>query len=545
MKVHASLAATLLDHGVRTMFGVIGDGNMYFVDSFMHDRGGTYVAAANEMGSVLMAGGFASASREVGVATVTYGPGLANALSALMSAARERAPIVVVVGDVPAADRGHAQNVDQACMVAPTGAGFESATSAATVPAGLARALRRAAVERRPIVFNVPSDYMFEDSDYSQRTTVPVSPTQATKPDDAAMDIALGIIASSRRPIVLAGAGCISDGVASALVRLAERLGAPMVTTLPAKGLFAGHKYDLGIAGTFSTPRAVEALLAADCIIAVGASLNQYTAGGPSWPLFDGKRLVHCDVDAEALGRETPTHAPVVADGAQFADTVRAWLDEAEHEPTTFRDWAMALDISNDDAAGSAAPSTGRPGLAAAMSVLNDALPLERSVVVDGGRFMGEAVKRLEVPGPRSWSFPGRGLGAIGNGLATAIGVGCALPDAPVVAVVGDGGFMLGGLAEFNTAVRHGIDLIVVVCNDGSYGAEYAKLQDRGLSIEACLFEWPDFAPVAEALGGSGYTIESSADLTKLESVIAQRGRPLLVDLKLDAASVERSLYAG
>jgi thiamine pyrophosphate-dependent acetolactate synthase large subunit-like protein len=97
---------------------------------------------------------------------------------------------------------------------------------------------------------------------------------------------------------------------------------------------------------------------------------------------------------------------------------------------------------------------------------------------------------------------------------------------------------MLGGLAEFNTAVRHGIDLVVVVCNDGSYGAEYRKLQARDFGVEVSLFDWPEFAPVASALGGTGLTVRTTVDLRRLGTVIADRDRPVLIDLKLDPAQV-------
>lgn len=130
------------------------------------------------------------------------------------------------------------------------------------------------------------------------------------------------------------------------------------------------------------------------------------------------------------------------------------------------------------------------------------------------------------------------GFGAIGNGLAVAIGMGCADRKSPAVALVGDGSFMLGGLAEFSTAVRHKVDLIVVICNDGCYGAEYRKLAARDFETEHSLFDWPDFAPVADALGGVGCTVRSLDDLPYVEKVVTGRDRPVLIDLKLDPAAV-------
>ena len=539
MKVHAALAATLADHDVTTMFGLVGDGNLFFAESYRADEGGRYIAAAHEAGAILMAAGYAFARRRVGVATVQQGPGLANTLGTLYSAVRERAPIVMIAADIAAVRRGHAQKADQSAMVLPTGAIFDQVRSAHTAAADLARALRTAWIERRPVVFNASAEFSFEEVEYSRGAKTEIVTAQAMAPDPAAMDTAVGVLASANRPIVLA-AGASWSQAAAPLQRLARALGAPLATTLPAKGLFFGDPDDIGVFGSFSSPRAVEAIMAADCVVAVGASLNEYTGGAPDFPYFKGKRLVQCDTNPAALGAWYPVDAGVVADAGVFADTAVAWLAEAGHVASSFRARHAARPpdepVMRRDG-GSGGPS-GFVDLSEAMDALNKALPPDRSVVSDGGRFMGAPVKRLDVPRPEQWSFPGRGFGAIGNGLATAIGLACARPEAPTVAVVGDGGFMLGGLTEFNTAVRHGIDLITVVCNDNSYGAEYEHLRNRDHDVSMSLLSWPDLAPVADALGGSGFTVRSPADLKQLETVIAERDRPLLIDVKLDPATV-------
>jgi len=533
VKGYASLAAVLAEHGVSTMFGVMGDGNMFLVDSFIRDQGGEYVAAANEAGATLMAAGYATGSGRVGVATVTHGPGLANTVATLVSAARERRPIVLITGDIAAEARSNAQNIDQASLVAPTGAGFEQVASARSAPGDLARALRRADAEQRPIVLNVPADFAFAEIDYLPGTSPREVPRQAPAPDPAGLDGAVGLIASARRPIILAGQGALLSGAQASLRELADLLGAPVATTLPVRGLFADYEHDLGIFGTLSTSWAIEAILAADCVIAVGASLNPYTGGGDGWPYLAGKRVVHCDIDPGVLGVHFTPDAEVVADAGAFADTVVSWLREAEYTGTGFRDSLQHAALPE--------PASERPGfvdLATALTELDRRLPRERSLTVDGGRFTDEVIRRFEVHRPRAWTTTFGGFGAIGNGLATAIGMGCADRSLPAVALVGDGSFMLGGLAEFSTAVRHRVDLIVVVCNDGCYGAEYRKLVDRDFGVEHSLFDWPDFAPVADALGGVGCTVRGLDDLAYAEKVVNERDRPVLIDVKLDPATV-------
>jgi acetolactate synthase I/II/III large subunit len=536
MKGHAALASTLAEHGVESIFGVLGNGNMFTVGNWIAEHRGNYVAAANEAGAVLMAAGYANAADRVGVATVTYGPGLANTLGALTSTARERSAVVVLSGDAVYAQRGHTQKIDQAALVAPTGAGYEQALSPRSMAADLRRALWRAAVERRPIVFAASVEFTFAEVEGGAPVSRRIADHgQRPSPDPAAMDGAVGVIASARRPLILAGAGARTSAARGALERLADAIGAPLCTTLPANGLFHGNEYDLGVLGSLSTPRTVEAILAADCVIAVGAGLNRLTAGGDGWPYFKDKAVVQCDLDPSALGREYAIDAGVVADATTFAELAVEWLAEAGHTATTFRVALSHHDRASrrrGDTAGSDTVDVDQ-----ALLALNDALPPQRCIALDGGRFASHAVAHLEVVRPQAWSCPFRGFGAVGNAVSTAIGMSCAGVGGPAVAVVGDGGFMLGGLAEFNTAVRHGLDLVVFVCDDGSYGAEYRKLKAREFDVRSCMFAWPDFAQVAESLGGSGFTVRNAADIARLPAVIHGRDRPLLIDVKLDPES--------
>lgn len=544
-EVRQALARVLADHGVTTLFGVLGDGNMFVVDSFVHDCGGRYVAAAHETGATLMAMGHGSAAGGAGVVTVTHGPGLANTLPALISAAREHSPLLVLTGDIFVP--GHTQNIDQRHIVAPTGAGYVQASSAAAAPAELAAALTQATAERRPVVFALPAKLNFAQTEYAggefwtsagaPSLSQPADPgPEPADLDPDELDTACGIIASATRPVVLGGLGAVPGRGAQALRRLADALGAPMATTLPAKGLFGDDENDLGVFGSFSSAAAVEAILASDCIIALGTSLSRLTGGGDGWAFFQDKAIVRCDLSADTTAREFPLAAAVTADAATFADAVVRMLGEAGYAATGFR---RSLQRSAAPAAPArAGDDSGPVDAETAMRVLNQALPADRCITVDGGRFTRFAVENLTVPSARQWMFGGRGLGAIGLGLPEAIGLASAFPHAPAVSVIGDGAFMLGGLAEFNTAVRHGLDLIVVVCNDGAYGAEFRKLKRRDCGVDLSLFAWPEFSAVAQSLGGTGFAVRSPADLAQLPAVIAGRRSPLLIDIKLDPASV-------
>lgn len=542
MKVHAAIAASLVDHDVTTLFGVVGDANLFIVDRYVADHGMKYVATSNEAGAVLMASGYASVSGRLGVATVTHGPALTNTMTALVEAVRSNLPILLLAGDTPVENKYHFQNIDQREVVAATGAGFEQARSVATVIDDLATAVHRALHERRPIVFNIPTDFQWQEFDYSGPAKRPVI-RQAVAPDADVLDQAVGIIASAKRPIVLAGLGAASPEGRASLLRLAERIGAPLASTLKASGLFRGEPYDLGVFGTLSMPEAVETIMESDCIVAFGASLNRWTTADGSY--LSGKRVIHCDSDPTHLGRYANVDTPVLGDLAVTADTIVQWYDEAGIEPTAFRSTALAERLDGvPDSDFRDASSADSVDIRTALRHLNTVVPSDRVLVTDGGRFFYQAVKFLKAPDPRSFVIT-VSFGSIGLGMGTAIGASFAAAGRPTLLVTGDGGFMLGGLAEFNTAVRNKSDLIVVVCNDGSYGAEHFLLSAREMDPGLTLFDWPELAEVADALGGQGVTVRTLADLEALGETISSRVRPLLIDIKLDPNQVPNEAHDG
>lgn len=534
MHVHTALARALTEHGVETLFGVMGDANLFLVDSYIK-QGGRYVSTANEAGAVLAANGFARTSGGIGVATVTHGPALTNTVTALVESTKDGTPVLLLAGDTAVVDRENFQNVPQRDVVLPSGAGFEQVRSPHTAIEDLGVAIRRALLERRPIVLNIPIEFQWEEIEYR-----PVDPRvvaqQAVLPDPAALDAAVGIIANARRPIVLAGAGAASPAARAALLRLAERVNAPVATTLRGKDLFHGEPHDLGIFGTLASEPASEVISQSDCILAFGAGLNKWTTAESS--LLEKKQVVHVDLDRLHIGRFSRVDAGIVGDAASVADTIVTWLDEADAPPSGFRtaevERALAAHDPHDYTDRSSDTTV---DIRTAMLHLESVVPADRTLVYDGGRFIFSAFTLLHAPEPRAYVHTVN-FGSIGLGMGNAIGASFGRPGKPVLLVTGDGGFMLGGLAEFNTAVRAGADLVVAVFNDSAYGAEHIQFCNRDMDPSASTFPWPDLAPVAEALGGIGVTVRNRADLEGLADVLARRDRPVLIDFKIDPGAV-------
>ncbi|WP_296606343.1 thiamine pyrophosphate-dependent enzyme, partial [Nocardioides sp.] len=319
--------------------------------------------------------------------------------------------------------------------------------------------------------------------------------------------------------------GAMSPAARAALLALAGRIGAPVATTLRAKDLFRGEPHDLGVFGGLSHPLAAEVIAASDCIVAFGASLNGRTTGGGG--LVEGKTVVQVDLDPRRLDRVSPGTVCVAGDAAAVADRIRGWLDEADVPATRHASPELAQRLAASPGP-SYAPSVaeGTVEMRRALELVDAAVPEDRILVVDGGRFIYDTWAILHVEHPQ-WYVHTLSFGSIGLGVASAIGAARGVPGRPVLTVCGDGGFMLGGLAEFSTAVRESLDLIVIVLNDGAYGAEYIQLVDQGLDPRISTVTWPDLACVADALGGTGLTARSEAELTDHLGALGERVGPV------------------
>lgn len=534
---HDVVARALVDQGVDTMFGVLGDGNLFIAETMIREHGVRFVPATHEANAVLMAEGYAKASGELGVATVTHGPGLTNTFTALVEGVRNRTPMLLLAADTPTEDRHHLQNIPQRAIVDATGAGFQQVLSPATISEDVASAIRRAWIERRPIVLNVPLDFEWVDVDYVAVPKVSVSANRVA-PDPHAIDAALGIVASALRPVIVAGRGATSDEARDALLGLARRLGAPVATSLLGTNLFRDDPCNLGICGTLTTPVAAEVLASADCIVSFGASLNRFTVNEGAW--VAGKRVVQIDLDPERIGSTVAIDAGVVGDAATVANLMSDLLDAAGHQPAAFRSDDLAARLAAWDPAASFKDRSTETAIdPRTLSLrLDELLPADRTIVVDAGRFMLH-VLGMTVRDPQSL-ITSHAFGSIGLGTPTAIGVGVARPDRPLVLMVGDGGFMMGGLAELHTAVELGLDLIVVLHNDSSYGAEHVQLWRKQMSPEASLHHWPQFADVARSMGFDAVTVANPADLELAAKAIDARrpGRPVFVEAILDPLMV-------
>jgi acetolactate synthase-1/2/3 large subunit len=418
-----------------------------------------------------------------------------------------------------------------------SGAGFEQVRSPETAQDDLLRAIRTAVLERKPVVLNLPADFQLKD--VGTYPTVPPKfvTAQALHPAVDDFDVALGIIISARRPVIVAGGGASTPAARAALLRLADRIQAPVATSLRGKDLFRGTPHDLGIFGGLSHEVANDVISRADTVIAFGVALNRWTAAEGS--LLKDKALVHVDAERRALDQWYHADAALVGDAAAIANNIVELLDEAEISGSGYAtaDMAQRLADRRDDTTFRDQSTPTTVDVRSALLRIDEGFPRDRTLVTDAGRFVVGAFSMVHVPDPSAFVYT-MNFGSIGLGMGNAIGAYVGAPQRPVLMLCGDGGFMLGGLAEFSTAVRHRIDLVVIVFNDDAYGAEHVQFRVRDMDPSNSTFDWPELAPIADALGGQGFTVRTLDELDQTLKAVHARDRPVLIDVKLDPDKV-------
>jgi acetolactate synthase I/II/III large subunit len=544
LKVYELIADAVAAHDVDTVFGLLGDGNMYALAALVDRHGTRLVNARHENAAVLMADGWARTTGRVGVASVTCGPGLTQVATALTGAVRNRAPLVLLAGDVPARTAWNPQQTDQEAVTRATGARYLEASNPAQIVAAIQDAFATAARDRIPVVVAVPYDAQEDDVDPSPITPpapVPASP----RPDPAHDEVAAAAdrLAAATRPIVLAGRGAVDSGARESILALAKRSGALLGTTLFARDWFRGEDFDLGLIGGLSSRTTRELLAESDLVLAVGAGLGYFATDNGA--LLRGKEVIQVDLDPPSVNEGVSAATSFVrGDAAAAVGAIDAELAGRGHQAEGFRTPETAARLARPlPEYPRIDPEPGTVDPAAVTAALDAALPGDALVVYGVGHFWSFAVMGLHRPRPQD-HLHAYGFGAVGQGLGTAIGAAVA-SGRPVVLVEGDGSLLMHA-GELATVAVENLNLFTIVMNDGGFGSEIHKLNAKGLDGELARFGRVDFAAVARGFRIPGYTLESPDELAGIVHEHLGNG-PALVDVPMSkdaiSAPTRRNLF--
>lgn len=534
--VSAHVARTLAGH-LTDVFGLMGNGNAYFLDSLLRDTAATYTAVRHEAGAVVAADAHFRTSGRIAAATATYGAGFTNALTALAEAAQARVPLVLVVGDEPTSGP-RPWDVDQIALASAVGVRTYTVgridAAAATVTA-----IEHAQSYRVPVVLAIPYDVATLDIGPVPEVpgpgvTTPVAPADAIA--QAAVERLAFELSSARRPLLLAGRGAWLADAGPALGELAAAAGAVTMTTALGRGIFPASRYDLGVAGGFGAPAAMELVREADVAVVLGAELNQFTMRFGE--LFAPETSVW-QVDTEASATHAQVGGFVRGDARLVAEEVTKRLQRADAAPR----WRETIDVAALRAheRGDELAEDGRLDPRAAAARLAELLPDDRVVVTDGGHFLAWANMFWPVAQPHRMAMVGTAYQAIGLGWHSVAGAARANPASTVVLNTGDGGGAMA-LSDLETAVRTaGGRGIGVVWNDAAYGAEVNLYGLKGLVKEPMLIPEIDFAALGAAAGAESVVVRSLSDLDRLRSWSdepVESRRFLLLDLRISGTVI-------
>jgi thiamine pyrophosphate-dependent acetolactate synthase large subunit-like protein len=538
VKVHEALADRLQAAGIGAIFSLIGDESAEFVAESTQ-RGLRLFTGRHETGTVGMADGYARISGDIGIAVVARGPGLTNALTAIICASRAGSPVVVVAGDSSlkwrdrtpeealAADRSH-KYVPQEQILRAAMVHAETLTSPATAAADFAAILEQARTGET-IVVNVPIDVMRADAGDGPPAITFESAVPASPEPERIRDLA-DALAEARLPVILAGRGAIRAGAIDALRSVGVATGALLATTLLAKGAFGDDPWCVGVAGGLGTPAGLEAIRSADVVLAVGTSLNPMTTYGGT--VFPSARIIQVDRSSAAFGRHVVPDESVDGEAGAVAEALAAELRRRGTARTGARTPDVAARLA-DPGLRQRIVDRGEPGALdprLVMLKLDEVLPRPRAVVVDSGRQLTFPSTYLSVTEPGSFVFPHDG-GALGGAIGVGLGAAIARPDRVTVVCLGDGALMMS-LADLDTAVRFELPMVFVVSNSAGFAGAAITLREAGLPDEPARYTNPPFEAVARGLGAAGMTVTTLDDLDDLPARLAEARGPLLVDCR-------------
>ncbi|KHL02938.1 thiamine pyrophosphate-binding protein [Sinomonas humi] len=530
--VYEAIADAFIAEGTTHVFGMMGDANMHWMHA-MAERGATLFEARHEGSGLAMADGWARGAGQPGVATTTSGPGVTQLATSLVCASRARTPLVIFCGEVAQGDLEAVQYLDQAKFAEGVECEFVQVSTPSRAQEAVQRAFWLARTTSRPVMVSAPSNIQKAEYDgapvYIPSTAL--IDQAIAYPDPQRIDQAVKIIAESERVVVLLGRGARESAVGDLVVELQAKTNALIATTLQAKNWLRDRTpYYAGISGLYGTSTAHELLQEADCLIAVGASLNHFTT--EHGYLYPSARIVHLDrADQVLTGTGQPVDCYVRGDArASLAELVKALPDTPE-QGDGYHTEEIAAQLRDADALNEPFyQEEGRLDPREVILALDRLAPVELPLVLGSGHQTDFGTMLFTRPREIVSNY---GLfGAIGQAPLLTMGWIVGRGAQPTFVVEGDASFIMH-LAEFDTACRYQWPVLIVVMNDEALGAEYHKSAAHGLKPELSAIPSPDLAGAAVALGGRGTRVRTIAELEAAIQEFVADPAPTVVDVRI------------
>ncbi len=536
-----SLVNALEAAGVDVIFGIPGGAILPAYDPIF-DSKIRHILVRHEQGAGHAATGYAQATGRVGVCIATSGPGATNLVTPLADAQMDSVPMVAITGQVPSAAIGTDafQEADIRGVTMPITKHNYLITNPDDIPQAIAEAFYIASTGRPgPVLVDIAKDALQKETTFNYPKTVSLAGyNPVLEPKSEAVRDAAALIAQSKKPLLYVGGGVIKANAARELMQLAEITGAPVVTTLMARGAFPdSHNQHLGMPGMHGTVAAVTALQKADLLITLGARFDDRVTGKLS-TFAPNAKIIHADIDPAEIGKNRHADVALIGDLknilkvlnpatkaalAKSAPDLTPWLNEVYG-------WRKKFPLGYDKPAdGSVSPQ----------------YVIERIGKISGpdtifaagvGQHQMWASQFIGYEKPRTWLNSG-GLGTMGYAVPAAMGAKVGAPDTTVWAIDGDGCFQMTN-QELVTCALNNIPIKVAVINNESLGMvrQWQTLfyNERYSNTDLHSKRVPDFKLLAEAMGCVGMRCEKPEDVDKtIEAAMAINDRPVVVDFNV------------
>ncbi len=532
------MAETMVNWGIEHVFGMVGHSNLGLADAIRRqEQAGklTYIGIRHEGAAAFAASAYGKLTGRPAACLTIAGPGATNLLTGLWDAKLDRSPVLALTGQVEeqVLGPGAFQEVDLAAAFAPVASWSQTVLPSSKHAELMSLAVKNAVVRHQPTHLIFPDDVQ----------TIPAGEAEASGPEgrlgderivpaDESLSRARELLATAKRPVIIVGYGARER--MDSVISLAERLGAPVISTFKAKGQMPDdHELACGVLGRSGTPVASWVMNEADLLLVFGASFANHTG------IYPGHPIIQVDLDPMQLGKFHRVEVPVWGEVGVTADLLADGLAEREIAATDQRgDIAARRAIWAAEKASRLGDDRGHGVASAAIfEALTRKAPDDAVIAVDVGNNTYSFGRYFESKGTQRVLMSGY-LGSIGFGYPAAIGAWAATRgERPIIAVTGDGGFGQY-MGELLTAVKHDMNITHVLVNNGQLGKISKEQRAGSWDVWQTQLHNPNFAEYAELCGALGIRVTEADELdAALERALAHNG-PAMVEIVADAELV-------